>query len=82
MALNPKQRAAVFEKLKSSGKLTTNAPKVPMAHPKMLQPPMPPPPVQGAPPVANPAKPNMINQNLIGPAKAEHFKKIKAMFGL
>jgi hypothetical protein len=75
---NPKRRAAVFEKLRNSGKLSTNAPRVPTPHPKLLTaPPAPVMPAGAQMPTAQ-----QVNPNFIGNAKQQRFSKIKKMFGL
>lgn len=74
MALNSKQRSAVFEKLAKAGKLTTQAPKIATPHPKMLDP--------IAPKVPAVATNSQVNPNFVGNPKAQRFQKIKRMFGL
>ncbi len=78
MRINQKQRAAVFENLKKTGKFTNKVPGVPTPHPKMLTP-LTPPTLPGAPKMEDP---NKVNQNYIGNGRSQRFKKIKSMFGL
>lgn len=78
MNLSPKRRAALFEKLRTIGKLTTNVPKVPTPHIKQLpQPPMP-----QVIPAGQSALPNeQVNPNFIGKGKQQRFRKLKAILG-
>lgn len=70
MKLNPMQRKALFEKLKSTGKLKQ---KDPFAMP------------QAAPQIASTKQmsdPEKVNQNYIGKVRPTRFKKIRNMFGM
>jgi len=78
MPISPKQRNAIFEKLRTTGKLSTNTPKVPTPHPKMLTAP----PAPAMPPGAGMPQLQQVNPNFIGNGKQARFAKIKKMFGL
>ena len=81
MKLSPTQRKALFEKLKTSGKLKQNEASAPLMSPKMPKPPMAPTTPQAASTkvMTNPEK---VNPNYIGNPRASRFKKIRNMFGI
>lgn len=79
--MNRKQLAAVFEKLKSSGKLNNPAAsKIPMpASPKMKNPLT----VKSTPDLLGkaPKNPDEVNPDYVGKGKRQRFRKLKNLFG-
>lgn len=89
--MNVKQRAAIFEKLKSSGKLkksldaqaamTPKLPSIPKVKLDAVAMPKPPQ-MPGVPKVTNPMNADESNANFVGKGKQQRFKKLKLMFGI